>query len=293
MNYKEFKKTCIEKLKEKYRTENFSSEFLFRFKKEIEKAEYYYLDGIDLFEEMKKRKPLNRYVLPYILGINKDYDLSKKLQLVQIKEGDSGGIDVDSDFEGSGRDSIIAYLKNKYGEDCVFPVGTLSMLGLKSSIKDLLKYYGAPFKESNDFTSALNDDLTFEENIESFRVANRQMFEFYSKYKKILDLTPKFFNKPRQMGKHAGGVVVLPGPIYNYLPVERAGDGLVTAYPESGQTATLDAVGAIKLDLLGISVLDNLKETINLIDEDIYLIEEDGIQKIVPKSYLLGKDVVI
>ena len=291
MNYKEFKKTCIENLKEKNETEKFSTEFFSRFKKEIEKAEYYYLDGIDLFEEMKKRKPLNKYVLPYILGINKDYDLSKKLQLIQIKEGDSGGIDVDSDFEGSGRDSIITYLKNKYGEDCVFPVGTLSMLGLKSAVKDLLKYYGVSFKESNDFTSALDNDLGFYENIEKFKLNNKQMYSFYVRYKKILDLATKFFDKPRQMGKHAGGVVVLPKPVWNYIPVERAGDGLVTAYPESGQTATLDAVGVIKLDLLGISVLDNIKETIELIDEDLFLIEEDGIQKIVSKSYLISKDV--
>lgn len=293
MNYQEFKNLCIEKLKEMSVREKLSKDFLSRFKKEIIKAECYYLDGVDLYEEFKNKKSSNRYVLPYILGFNEDYDLSKKTQLIQIKQGDSGGIDVDSDFETSGREIIIDYLKQKYGEECVFSVGTLSMLGLKSAVKDLLKYYEVPFNESNDFTAALDNDLSFEENIEKLRNNNKHMFAFYMRYKKILDLTPKFFNKARQMGKHAGGVIILPKPIYNYTPVERAGSGLVTAFPENGQSSTLDTLGIIKLDLLSITVLDNIKETIELIDEPIFLIEEEGIQKIVPLSYLNGKDVEV
>lgn len=293
MNYQEFKNLCISKIKDLSKKENLSKDFLNRFKKEIIKAECYYLDGVDLYEEFKNKKSSNRYVLPYILGFNEDYDLSKKPQLIQIKQGDSGGIDVDSDFETSGRDIIISYLKEKYGEECVFSVGTLSMLGLKSAVKDLLKYYEVPFNESNDFTASLDNDLSFEENIEKLRNNNKQMFNFYTRYKKILDLTPKFFNKARQMGKHAGGVIILPKPIYNYTPVERAGSGLVTAFPENGQSSTLDTLGIIKLDLLSITVLDNIKETIELIDEDIYLIEEDGIQKIVPLSYLLDNNIDI
>lgn len=292
MNYKEFKTLCLEKIQELAKTENLTKGFLRRFKKEVVKAKSYYLDGIDLYEEFKTKKALNRYVLPYVLGFNEDYDLSKPMELIQTKDGASGGIDIDSDFENSGRDLIIEYLKGKYGEDCVFPVGTTSMLGIKSAAKDLLKYYEVPFKESNDFTSILDNELTFEENIERIKENDRNMYNFYLRNKKILDLTPKFINKARQTGKHAGGICLFPKPIYNYIPIERAGGGLVTAYPESGQVSTLDDLGVIKLDILSITVLDNIKETIYSIDEDLYLIEEDGIEKVVPHSYLLGKEVV-
>lgn len=291
MDYKEFKDLCIERFKEVYRRENLPTEFLSRFKKEVVKAKSYYLDGIDLYEELKSKKSLNRYVLPYVLGFNKDYDLSEPMELIQTKVGNSGGVDIDSDFESMGREMIIEYLKNKYGEDCVFPVGTISLLGIKSAAKDLLKYYEVPFKESNEFTSALDNDLTFEENVERLKNNDRNLYNFYMRNKNILDLTPKFVNKARQTGKHAGGVVVLPKPVYNYMPIERAGDGLVTAYPESGQMATLDAIGVIKLDILSITVLDNIKDTINSIDEDLYLVEENGIRKVVPYSYLIGKKV--
>lgn len=292
MDYNEFKTLCITEFKKLYRKEELPTEFLNRFKKEVVKARSYYLDGIDLYEEFKSKKALNKYVLPYVLGFNKEYDLTKPMDLIQTKEGASGGVDIDSDFENSGRDLIIDYLKRKYGEDCVFPVGTLSMLGIKSAAKDLLKYYEVPFAESNNFTAALDNDLTFEENIENFKENNRQMYNFYLANKDVLDLTPKFINKPRQNSKHAGGVVVLPKPIYNYMPVERAGGGLVTAYPESGQVSTLDDIGVIKIDILSITVLDNIKDTINSIDEDLYLVEENGIKKVVPYSYLIGKKVI-
>lgn len=293
MNYKEFREVAITKLQELYKKETLSQDFMLRFKKEIDKAENYYIDGVDLYEEFKNKKSLEKYVLPYVLGFNNKYDLSGKLEVIQIKQGDSGGIDVDVDFESAGREIIINYLKGKYGEDCVFPVGTISMLGLKSATKDLLKYYGASYAESNEFTGSLDNDLSFEENIESFKVTNKKLYNFYLRNKKILDLTPKFFNKARNMGKHAGGICILPKPIYNYIPVERSSDTLVTAFQESGQTATLDSLGIIKFDILGITVLDNIKEAVSLIDEELYLIEEDGVEKIVPKSYLEEKGVAV
>ena len=144
------------------------------------KQKNYYIDGVDLYEEFKNKKSLEKYVLPYVLGFNNKYDLSGKLEVIQIKQGDSGGIDVDVDFESAGREIIINYLKGKYGEDCVFPVGTISMLGLKSATKDLLKYYGASYAESNEFTGALDNDLSFEENIESFKVTNKKAIQFLS-----------------------------------------------------------------------------------------------------------------
>ena len=53
MNYKEFRELAITKLQELYKKETLSQDFMFRFKKEIEKAEYYYLDGVDLYEKFK------------------------------------------------------------------------------------------------------------------------------------------------------------------------------------------------------------------------------------------------
>ena len=212
--------------------------------------------------------------------------MNTPITLTQVKVGSSGGIDVDSDFSGAGREHIIKYLKNKYGEDCVTPVGTTSTLQMKVACKDLLRYACSTVAEANDFTKALDDELSFEENIANLLNSNSPAKEIYLKYQRVLDLVPRFLGKARNVGKHAGGVVLTPKPIWNYCPVELSSEEIVTAFEENGSRTVLDEIGLVKLDLLAISVLDVIQETVDLIDEELYLIEEDGIQKIVPYSYI-------
>ena len=282
MDFIEFKKLVLEKAKEK----NLDKNALIRLRTELFHAEVYYNDIGDLYEDLKT-KPIKTKagVIPYLLGFS-ELDLNIPVTLKQVKPGASGGIDVDSDFSGVGRDLIIKYLKGKYGDDCVTPVGTTSTLQMKVACKDLLRYACSTVAEANDFTKELDDEVSFEENIKRLLSSNSPAKEIYIKYQRVLDLVPRFLGKARNIGKHAGGVVLTPKPIWNYCPVELSSDEIVTAFPESGSSQYLDEIGLVKLDLLAISVLDVIQETVDLIDEELYLIEEDGIQKIVPASYI-------
>lgn len=88
-------------------------------------------------------------------------------------------------------------------------------------------------------------------------------------------------------GKHAGGIVVTPKPIYNYVPVDRVNGEVVTAFPESGSEQVLDELGIVKYDILGISILDVISDAVDMIDEELVMVEdEDGIIKILPESYV-------
>lgn len=282
MDFLEFKKIVLEKAKEK----NLNKDVLIRLRTELFHAEVYYNDIGDLYEDLKS-KPISSKagVIPYVLGLS-EFDENEPLKFVQVKPGASGGIDVDSDFSGVGRDLIIKYLKDKYGDDCVTPVGTTSTLQMKVACKDLLRYACSTVAEANDFTKELDDEISFEENIKRLLAGTSPARDIYIKYQKILGLVPRFLGKARNIGKHAGGVVLTPKPIWNYCPVELSSDEIVTAFPESGTSQYLDEIGLVKLDLLAISVLDVIQETVDLIDEELYLIEEDGVQKIVPYSYL-------
>ena len=283
MNFLEFKTLVLEKAKEKGLGKN----ALIRLRTELFHAEVYYKDVGDLYEDLKTKTIKTKAgVIPYILGFTDELDLNSIITLKQIKPGSSGGIDVDSDFSGLGRELVIKYLKNKYGDDCVTPVGTVSTLQMKVACKDLLRYACATVAEANDFTKELDDEISFEENIKRLLAGNSSAKDIYLKYQKILDLVPRFLGKARNVGKHAGGVVLTPKPIWNYCPVELSSDTIVTAFPENGGNTVLDEIGLVKLDLLAISVLDVIQETIDLINEQLYLIEEDGIQKIVPESYI-------
>lgn len=287
MKFTEFKNLVLEKAKEK----KLNKDALIRLRTELFHAEVYYQDIGDLYEDLKAKEIKNKSgVIPYLLGFTETVELNKPLEFIQVKPGASGGIDVDSDFSGEGRDAVIKYLKNKYGDDCVTPVGTTSTLQMKVACKDLLRYVGSTVAEANEFTKELDDELSFEENIKKLLANDSPAKETYLKYQKILDLVPRFLGKARNVGCHAGGVVLTPKPIWNYCPVELSAETIVTAFPESGSSQFLDEIGLVKLDLLAISVLDVIKETTDLINEDLYLIEDDdGLQKIVPASYLRGR----
>lgn len=282
MKYREIKKFCDEKIK-KY------PEFSERYKREIRRLVSFEKNGRNIYQEFKENidKINNAYVIPFLLGFTKEVDLTKPMEIVQVVSGASGGIDVDTDMSPAGRDVLFEYLERKYGEDRVFSVGTYSKLGIKSAIKDILRVYKVDFKESNKFTGKLDGSLTLEENIIMIQETYPDLYKFYLKHKEIIDMSKDLDGKIRQISKHAGGVVILDRPIYELIPVERVSGSVLTAFPESGSDNTLDLLGIIKFDVLGISVLDIIKNTVEQINEDIYLIEDDdGIVKVVPESYL-------
>lgn len=281
MTYKELKKFCDEKIKG-------YPEYEAAYRKEILVAKRFYNNGRILDEELEQKRECvdTRYTIPFLIGLTKEVDTSKLPEYVQVRPGASGGIDVDSDFAPSAKEKITEYIREKYGRERVVSVGTYTRLGVSSAAKDLLRIHKIDFKESNTFTSALDSSITWEENLEKMRGENPATYQIYVKHKEILDLTPKLVNKIRQIGKHAGGLVILDRPVYELIPVERVSDTLVSAFPESNQQQVLDELGIIKLDILGITILDVIENAINSIDEKIYLIEEDGIIKAVTKTYI-------
>ena len=285
MNYEELKKFCDEKIKD-------FPDYEKRYKKELVMIKRVYAAGRNLYDEFVEKKDLidNRYVVPFLLDITKKIE-DKIPEYIQILDGNSGGIDVDVDFSPSGREKIIEHLKERYGNDKVFGVGTFNQMKIKSAIKDVFRVYGfEEFGEINSFTKVMDDALSYEENITNVKDNFPHLYKFYLQHKTKFDLVPKFLGKIRSGGMHAGGKVLLDKPIYNYIPVERAGKDVVTAFPESGSDAVLDHYKVIKLDLLGITILDVIKSTLEMIvesGEKIFEVEDDsGVTKWVPESYL-------
>lgn len=288
MTYKQLKEACEKS--ERFKT--LTKEQKERYNEEIKLARRFYENKRNLFLELKQKKDKidNRYVIPYLLNFTEKIETNKTPEYIQVSSGSSGGIDVDMDISSYGREKVFEYLQSKYGKENVLYVGTSSVLGPSSAAKDLLRTYGIDFKESNAFTSCLEKAETWEENIQRIKNENPAQYSFYKKHKEILDLTPKFINKVRQNSKHAGGMIILPKPVYNYIPVNRVSGEITSALPESGQVQSLDEIGIVKFDILSISILDVMKSAIDMIDEELYLIEDDdGIQKIVSESFIHKK----
>lgn len=285
MNFEELKQFCDKKAEQ-----ILTKEHVAKYKKEIIYAKRFYSNGRNLYNELieKKDKVDNRYFIPFLLGITDKIE-EKDFDFIQVKE-ESSSPDFDSDSAPSGKELIRKYFKEKYGEEKVITVGTQNTLGLKSACKDLLRLHRIEFKASNDFSAMLNDEFSWEANIENIKNTNSTVYNFYLSNKEILDLVPEFTGRVRQVSQHAGGIVITDEPFYKYAPVDRATGEVVSAYPESGQEMVLDECGLIKIDQLSITVLDTIQDTVRLTDGKIFLIEEDEIKKIVPESYIKERE---
>lgn len=195
-------------------------------------------------------------------------------------------LDIDSDWSSTGREAIYTHLIQKHGADHVLHVGTFSTLGMASAAKDLLRVNNGSYAEGNKFTKVLNINDSWEGNLKMIEENYPEQWKFYKQNQATLDRVPKFLKKIKSIGSHAGGIVVLDKPVYEYIPVERAGKNVVTAFPESGQEQVLDELGIVKFDVLGISILDVIEKAVDLIEEEMVVVIEDGDEKIVTKKYL-------
>lgn len=150
---------------------------------------------LNYLEDLKKKGRLsNAYVIPYVLGLTEKIDLSKPIELRQVYEGDSGGLDVDTDISTSGKPKVKAHLEEEYGKDRVLSVGTYMQIGMATAIKDILRKEGVDFKTSNAFCAELDNDLSFEENMKIYKDKFPDLYALYNKYQVLLDFVPKLSN---------------------------------------------------------------------------------------------------
>lgn len=248
-------------------------------------------DEISIYDEIIELPECdNRYVLPFFLGKTTYVDLTKPLEIVQLKEGGSGGLDIDTDYEPKAKEAVKKWLLETFGEEQVLSVGTYGTVGVLSAIKDILRKENVSFFESNEFAKNIDPEKTFEENMEEYKNNFPDSYKVYLAHKDALDMTSKIVGQVRQVGTHAGGVVIVDKPIWNYIPVVHSNAGLATAFQESGTVAELDELGIIKIDCLSIACLDTISNAIDLVDEELVKIkDDDGLIKIVPRSYIDAK----
>ena len=284
--FEDLKKIVAQKIRE-------YPEYKERALKELRRAKWLEKE-FSVYDEIMEVDCDDRYVLPFFLGKTDKVDLSKPLEIVQIREGDSGGLDIDTDYEPKAKEELKEWLIKKYGSERVMGVGTYTTVGLASGIKDILRKCDVPFKESNDFCKELDDELSFEENMEKYKQNFPILYETYERNKAYLDFTPKIMNGIKNCGQHAGGILITDEPIWNYAPVVHTKEGVACAFVENGGLTICDFLGLTKIDCLAITVLEVISNAVESIDEEIVkILDDDGIEKYVLKSYLQNKEVEV
>ncbi len=181
------------------------------------------------------------------------------------------------DFEAGGRDHVLQYLINKYGQESVCNVVTFGLYGPKSALQDMSR----GLKKDSKQDSTLMRKITKLEKLED----TKDLKEFFNKVRRVttdpdiqewiddnedtIEFAQRLQGQMRQLGTHAGGILVTPGPVYNYIPVTKGSGNLVSAFKEAdGSSKDLSELGLLKLDVLGLRTLNLFKECVNRIKED-------------------------
>jgi DNA polymerase-3 subunit alpha len=203
--------------------------------------------------------------IAYLLNIhNADsikYDLTFERFHNKLKLATS---DIDNDICTSGRDKVIEYVTNKYGEDNVAHVSNISKNKPKVYIRDVARACElggsreAAVKIGNDVASSISADIS---SIDEALNKSPLFVEFCKKYPEFIKYK-KICNKPRCYACHAAGVLIAKRSLIGLVPVKKDKDGIVSVEYDKD---VAEENGLVKIDFLGLNTLDIIDKTYELI----------------------------
>jgi len=177
--------------------------------------------------------------------------------------------DIDIDFQDDGRDDVINYSKQKYGENSVSQIATFNRLKTKAVLKDVGRVLNYPFDTINEITKHVPSIFGKVKSLEDCYKdipEFKQYFDEVKERKKLLNYAIVLENLNKNVSIHASGVVIAPSEISNYVPVAKAPQS-DNIYMTQYDWKMLEEAGLIKMDFLGLRELKLLHESVDLIEK--------------------------
>ena len=174
--------------------------------------------------------------------------------------------DIDVDFCYERRQEVIDYVVEKYGKDQVAQIVTFGTLAARGVIRDVGRVMDLPYslcdQVSKMVPAELNItlDLALQKNPEL-----KTLYESDEQVKKLIDMSKRLEGLPRHTSMHAAGVVISRTSIDEYVPLSRGADGtIVTQFTMT----TLEELGLLKMDFLGLRTLTVIQDAVKMIEKD-------------------------
>ena len=170
--------------------------------------------------------------------------------------------DFDVDFADNKREQVIDYVCQKYGEDHVSQIITFGTMAAKMVIRDVARVLDVPYQDADRLAKMIPNEIhitikkAMEQNIEL-----KELYENDEETKKILDIAMALEGMPRQASTHACGIVITKEPVDTYVPLYVREGTISTQFIMT----TLEELGLLKMDFLGLRTLTVIKDTIDLV----------------------------
>lgn len=203
-------------------------------------------------------------IVAYSLDITRVDPIQSKLLFERFLNPDRVSMpDLDIDMSDTGRERVIDYVRNKYGQDKVSQIITFGTMKAKLALRDVARVMGISVSETNRVAKMIPNDpkITLDGALADIKELQTEINNNPTS-KQLFDMARKIEGLKRHTGIHAAGVLITRDPVAEYIPLARAKDGSVTTQFEGEPCSNL---GLLKMDFLGLrtlTVIDNAEKMI-------------------------------
>lgn len=171
--------------------------------------------------------------------------------------------DIDIDFAPNGRQKIIDYVVEKYGEGQVAQIITFGTMKAKLAIRDVGRALDIPYAEVDKVAKLVPFDLkmTISKALD-ISTELHALYENDPQIKELLDTSMALEGLPRHASTHAAGVVITSEPIVNYVPLQLNSENFITTQFTKD---TVENLGLLKMDFLGLRNLTVIENAVKII----------------------------
>ncbi len=162
--------------------------------------------------------------------------------------------DFDIDFCMDHRDRVIAYVSDRYGRDAVAQIITFGTMAARAVVRDVARVQGKPYGLADKLSKLIPHEIGM--TLERAREQEEALRDFLAgseEAQEIWDMAVQLEGITRNVGKHAGGVVIAPTTLTDFAPLycDDEGGGLVTQFDKDD----VELAGLVKFDFLGLRTL--------------------------------------
>lgn len=216
--------------------------------------------------------------------------------------------DIDTDFDDEGRQRVIDYVVEKYGQNQVAQIVTYGSMAAKSSIRDVARVMDLPLAEADRLAKLIPErpgielgrllrapmdgegSLKQKENLGSDEIALvkqlREVLESGELTSDVLNTAEKLEGSVRGTGVHAAGIIIAPSDLTEIIPVCTSKESTLLLTQYDGKV--IEDAGVIKMDFLGLKTLTIIRDALRMIKANHGVdIDIDGIPLDDPKTYAL------
>jgi len=203
-------------------------------------------------------------LVAYLLGITELDPLKYGLLFERfLNPGRKSMPDLDIDFADNGRDRVIDYVREKYGQKNVAQIITFGTMLARAVVRDTGRVLNVPLLEVDGIAKLIPFGETIQGALQLVPELNRR-YETDGVVRNLLDTAQRIEGIKRHTGVHAAGIVITPGEMVNYVPLAKSSKNVVTTQYED---AALIRLGLLKIDFLGLRTLTVIDEALKLINK--------------------------